>query len=126
MQGGREDLWDVIGLVKVTLRNTGEIAGAEVAQLYLSIPDRPPKQLRGFSKHYLEPGESVEVTFQLMRRDASIWSVENQEWQLSQDGTFKAELGTSRGSTNLEVSFDIPEPENPVGLTGVLNMLGAK
>ena len=126
VQGGREDLWDVIAHVKVTLKNKGEVAGAEVAQLYLSIPDRHPKQLRGFSKHYLEPGESVEVTFQLTRRDASLWSVENQEWQLSQHGTFKADLGTSRGGTNLEVSFGIPEAQSPAGLVGVLDLLGAK
>ena len=54
----------------VNITNTGVVAGAEVAQLYLSYPksetDQPPKHLRGFAKAYLEPGESRVVAMQLV------------------------------------------------------------
>jgi beta-glucosidase len=56
--------------VTVNITNTGRVAGAEVAQLYLSYPrsevDQPPKHLRGFAKAYLEPGESRMMTMQLV------------------------------------------------------------
>lgn len=54
----------------VNITNTGAVAGAEVAQLYLSYPkseaEQPPKHLRGFAKAYLEPGESRVMTMQLV------------------------------------------------------------
>lgn len=51
--GGREDLWDVVATVTVTIANTGALTGAEVAQLYVSFPEaaaEPVRQLRGFNK----------------------------------------------------------------------------
>jgi hypothetical protein len=50
--------------VSATITNTGRVAGAEIAQLYLSFPtvpgiDFPPFQLRGFKKVFLKPSESA-------------------------------------------------------------------
>ena len=58
-------MWDNAAIVSATITNTGERAGQEVAQLYLAIPNSPPRQLRGFDKVKLEPGESATVEFEM-------------------------------------------------------------
>jgi beta-glucosidase len=61
------------------------VAGAEVAQLYISFPaaaGEPVRQLRRFNKTMIQAGESVDVTFNLRRRDLSVWSVAGQEWEV--------------------------------------------
>ncbi|EHK40687.1 glycoside hydrolase family 3 protein [Trichoderma atroviride IMI 206040] len=95
VSGGQTDLWDAIATVSVNVKNTGSVAGAEVAQLYVGIPGAPTKQqLRGFEKPFLQPSQSETVTFHLTRRDLSVWSVERQKWQLQQ-GTYKFYVGSS-------------------------------
>ncbi|KAM0451330.1 hypothetical protein ACHAO4_006005 [Trichoderma viride] len=94
VSGGQTDLWDAIATVSVNVKNTGSFAGAEVAQLYVGIPEAPTKQLRGFEKPFLQPNQSETVTFHLTRRDLSVWSVERQKWQLQQ-GTYKFYVGSS-------------------------------
>ncbi|GAB7339006.1 hypothetical protein MBLNU457_5672t1 [Dothideomycetes sp. NU457] len=85
MEGGLPSLWDQIASVSATITNTGHVAAAEVAQLYLGIPGAPPKQLRGYAKPMLQPGESATVSFPLLRRDLSQWDVVLQQWVLPQD-----------------------------------------
>ncbi|RFU79614.1 glycoside hydrolase family 3 [Trichoderma arundinaceum] len=94
VSGGQTDLWDAIATVSVNVKNTGRVAGAEVAQLYVGIPGAPAKQLRGFEKPFLQPNQTETVTFHLTRRDLSVWSVERQKWQLQQ-GTYKFYVGSS-------------------------------
>jgi beta-glucosidase len=95
VQGGHPELWNVLYNVTVTITNTGKVAGHEVAQLYLGVPNAPVKQLRGFERvGILQPGESTEVEFALDRRDLSIWNVEAQEWEV-QRGTYKVWVGAS-------------------------------
>ncbi|GII04448.1 beta-glucosidase [Planobispora takensis] len=62
--------------VRATVRNTGKRAGVAVPQLYLQFPRgaaEPPRQLRGFAKVRLAPGESATVTFRLPARAFRIW-----------------------------------------------------
>jgi beta-glucosidase len=97
--GGNPGLWGELVSVSVTLANTGDVAGAEVPQLYLSLPHSapegtPPKQLRGFEKVFLEPGASESVSFSLARRDLSFWDVVAQEWVIPQ-GEFGVSVGFS-------------------------------
>ncbi|KAL7621870.1 hypothetical protein AAE478_007370 [Parahypoxylon ruwenzoriense] len=94
VEGGHEDLWDVVAKVTATVTNTGQVAGAEVAQLYVGIPNGPAKQLRGFAKPVLEPGESTIVEFELTRRDLSTWDVVAQNWLL-QEGDYGIFVGSS-------------------------------
>lgn len=94
VSGGQTDLWDAIATVSANVKNTGNFAGAEVAQLYIGIPGAPEKQLRGFEKPFLQPNQSETVTFHLTRRDLSVWSVERQKWQLQQ-GAYKFYVGSS-------------------------------
>jgi beta-glucosidase len=60
---------------EVTVTNTGEREGDEVAQLYLSFPHvagAPLRALRGFKRVHLRPGESQKVGFELKERDLSM------------------------------------------------------
>jgi beta-glucosidase len=62
-------------MAQVTVTNTGEVAGDEVAELYLKFPDvagAPDIALRGFRRVHLEPGQSQKVHFELKRRDMSM------------------------------------------------------
>uniref|UniRef100_L2FKV4 beta-glucosidase n=1 Tax=Colletotrichum fructicola (strain Nara gc5) TaxID=1213859 RepID=L2FKV4_COLFN len=69
----------------------------EVAQLYISFPDaagEPVRQLRGFQKVTIQPGESADVTFSLRRRDLSVWDVFGQEWKV-ESGEYRLYVGAS-------------------------------
>lgn len=79
--------------VSVNVRNTGKVKGKEVVQLYVGMPEshtiRPVKELRGFKKVELEPGEEKTVTFTLAKRafayyrtDISDWYVESGDYTI--------------------------------------------
>lgn len=87
-------IWDVITSVSVKITNTGNVTGKEIAQLYVGIPNAPDKQLRGFEKVKLAPGEQAEVTFELTRRDLSVWDVVSQSWVV-QEGRYALYIGSS-------------------------------
>jgi beta-glucosidase len=93
-EGGDPVLWWPAAKVCVTIKNTGGVAAAEVAQLYLHIPGGPARVLRGFEKKFLQPGEEAEVTFGLNRRDMSTWDVVKQAWVL-QSGEYDIMVGKS-------------------------------
>lgn len=96
LPGGPFALWDVIARVKATVTNTGNVTAAEVAQLYVSIPDTevPARQLRGFEKVLLKPEESAAVEFELTRRDLSVWDTAWQAWIMPR-GTVGIAVGKS-------------------------------
>ncbi|KAK8116439.1 glycoside hydrolase family 3 protein [Apiospora kogelbergensis] len=84
VDGGPAGLFDEIITLTTTVTNSGPVAGAEVAQLYLVFPESaksPLKQLRGFKKVFLDTGETQTVTFELQRRDVSIWDTVAQKWK---------------------------------------------
>jgi beta-glucosidase len=97
-EGGLPALWDVLFHVSVKIRNSGKRDGAEVAQLYIGIPNGPLKQLRGFDKRFLSAGESQEFSFGLTRRDLSSW--EDDGWVL-QRGSYDVYVGKSVLDTQL-------------------------
>ncbi|RTE82375.1 Beta-glucosidase cel3A [Fusarium euwallaceae] len=101
-----EDLWHTIATVKATITNVGPVSGEEVAQLYVAIPNSPPKQLRGFEKLAIEKGSSAEVQFELTRRDFSVWDVVKQEWDL-QSGNYTIFVGASSRNLPLKDSFNL-------------------
>lgn len=106
IEGGHEDLWDILVMVSATVTNTGSVAGAEVAQLYVAIPGGPVQQLRGFQKPVLAPGESAVVKFGLTRRDLSTWDVVAQNWLL-QKGQYQIYVGSSSRKLPLAVALQI-------------------
>lgn len=70
--------------VHVNITNTGAVAGKEVVQLYVHDLDhpinRPYKELKGFAKVFLQPGETKTVAMHLTARDLSYWSEELGDW----------------------------------------------
>lgn len=94
MQGGKTSLFDKIASVDCRVTNTGSVAAAEVAQLYIGIPNAPARQLRGFVKKMLALGQTDNFHFELTRRDLSIWSTADQNWVL-QKGDYHIYVGAS-------------------------------
>ncbi|KAK6863554.1 beta-glucosidase [Apiospora arundinis] len=90
-------LWDIVATVQFTVTNAGDADGAEAAQLYLGIPGGPPKQLRGFEKVPLSPGEEGVVTLELTRRDLSVWDVVAQNWKVQEGGVRRLRRGQQPG-----------------------------
>jgi beta-glucosidase len=71
--------------VSFRITNIGQRAGAEVAELYVA-PDNPPvprpiKELKGFQKVYLKPGESKQVTIKLSQRSLAFDTVQARAWE---------------------------------------------
>ncbi|KAL9050890.1 MAG: hypothetical protein Q9162_006365 [Coniocarpon cinnabarinum] len=81
--GGDPALWDVLYRIHVSVTNNGTVAGKAVPQAYLDLGNgEPSRQLRGFNKTaVIQPGERVDVTMELRRRDVSIWDVGMQMWR---------------------------------------------
>ncbi|GKZ73979.1 hypothetical protein AnigIFM50267_011218 [Aspergillus niger] len=105
-EGGNPRLWDDLVTVTAEVQNSGSVDGAEVAQLYVGIPNGPVRQLRGFDKVLLPAGETAQVSFSLNRRDLSTWNVEAQQWQL-QSGTYQVYVGRSSRDLPLTGEFSI-------------------
>ncbi|KOS23202.1 putative beta-glucosidase M [Escovopsis weberi] len=101
-----ESLWSWAVTVSASVTNTGSRPGWEIAQLYLAIPNSPPKQLRGFDKVGLQPGESATVRFQLMNRDLSVWDVVSQSWHV-QEGAYTVYVGGSSRDSRLVEGFQV-------------------
>ena len=84
--------------VTVRVRNTGKRAGREIIQLYVkdreSSIDRPEKELKGFNKVTLEPGEEKAVTFKLGRRDFAFYDEARKDWSV-ETGEFEISVGGS-------------------------------
>ena len=94
--------------IKVPVTNTGKVAGAEVVQLYIhdveASVDRPVKELKGFDKVYLEPGQTKTVEFVIDREALSFFDAEKHEW-VAEPGEFKALIAASSEDIRGEVSF---------------------
>ncbi|GAW26142.1 putative glycoside hydrolase family 3 protein [Rosellinia necatrix] len=83
--GGNPALYKVVYVVAVDLTNTGDVAGTEIPQLYLSLggPAEPKVVLRGFDEVELAAGETKTVAFNLTYRDLSNWDTEAQDWKVT-------------------------------------------
>jgi beta-glucosidase len=90
--------------------NTGTVAGAEVAQLYVSDPsaqvDRPERELKGFAKVRLAPGESRHVTLTLDARAFSYWDQPAHKWIID-PGKFIIRAGDSSENTPLHADIEL-------------------
>jgi beta-glucosidase len=90
--------------------NTGNVAGAEVAQLYVSDPsaqvDRPERELKGFAKVRLAPGETRHVTLTLDARAFSYWDAPAHKWIID-PGKFILRVGDSSENTPLTADIDL-------------------
>lgn len=90
----------------VDVTNTGDVPGAEVVQLYITDSKckvlRPKKELKQFSKVYLEPGETKKVTFSIDKTALSYYDPAVKEW-VAEPGQFVAHVGGA--SDDIKSSF---------------------
>jgi beta-glucosidase len=96
--------------VTLTLRNTGPRAGAEVVQLYIhdshSHADRPPKELKGFRRVALDPGQQQTVNFTLDRQSLAYYDPARHDW-ITEPGRFEVLVGASSRDIRLRGTFDL-------------------
>ena len=96
--------------VSLTVTNTGKVTGKEVVQLYVSdlkssLP-RPPKELKGFAKVGLKPGESQAVTFSLDERALAFYDPHKKAW-VAEPGEFELLVGSSSRDIRLKAKFTL-------------------
>jgi len=109
--------------VKVSCKvtNTGSRAGAEVAQLYVAVPKspvkRPIKELVGFKRVELKPGESRVITFELPYNTQALWYWhESSRRFVLQPGALKLLIGSSSADIHLRGEVDLrPDDKSPLG-----------
>jgi beta-glucosidase len=96
--------------VSFDVTNTGRVAGAEVAQLYVSDPSaratRPERELKGFAKVRLAPGETRHVTVNLDARAFSYWDSTAHKWTID-PGKFVIHVGDSSENTLLNANLTL-------------------
>ena len=83
-------------------------AGAEVVQLYIQdiecSVERPLKELKGFDKILIEPGQKKTVDFEIMKLDLSFFDEKERKWKV-ENGEFKVLIGSSSDNIKLEDKF---------------------
>ncbi|MCD4651014.1 MAG: glycoside hydrolase family 3 C-terminal domain-containing protein, partial [Candidatus Cloacimonetes bacterium] len=84
--------------VQVDIKNTGDMAGKEVVQMYIEDEKcsliRPEKELKGFRKVFLKPGDKTTVTMPIDKRMLSFYDPAKKAWVV-ESGTFKLLIGSS-------------------------------
>ena len=106
--------------VTAKVTNTGSVAGADVAQMYVGDPaasDDPPEQLKGFQRVTLSPGASATVTFPLNIHDLASWSSTANAWE-AQAGTYSISVGDSSASLPLTGSTSLGRDPDRSGRGG--------
>ncbi len=102
----------------VRVKNTGECAGKAVVQLYVGDVEssvfRPVRELKGFEKVALKPGEEKEVSFTLDKRSFAYWNTQIHDWHV-ESGAFAIEIGRSsrdialRAKVNVQSTVELPK-----------------
>ena len=96
--------------VSFKVKNTGAVAGAEVAQLYVADKEstifRPVKELKGFKKVWLEPGETKEASIELSKRAFAFYNVNINDWCV-ESGDFEILVGASSADIRLSASVNV-------------------
>ena len=93
--------------VTFTIKNTGDVAGSEIAQVYVAKPEskifRAPKELKGFVKIHLDPGEEKKVSVELDDRAFAFWNTATEDWCV-ESGEYKILVGSSSRDIRLEAA----------------------
>ncbi|NLP57285.1 glycosyl hydrolase [Lutibacter sp. B1] len=98
--------------VTLTITNTSEIDGAEVAQLYIQDVEasviRPVKELKGFKKVFLAKGETALIEMELTKKDLSFYDVDSKSWK-AEPGDFKILVGNASDKILVEATLTYVE-----------------
>ncbi|KAJ5146247.1 uncharacterized protein N7515_000811 [Penicillium bovifimosum] len=105
--------------VSVTVANTGEVAGAEIVQMWVLPPmtdvGRPVRELKAFKKVFLQPGERKTVELVVEKKLATSWWDEEREQWISEKGLYKV-LVTGTGDEELRGEFEVGRTRFWLGL----------
>ena len=92
------------------ITNTGKLDGAEIAQVYISLPGaevfRPEKELKGFAKVFLKAGETKTVTVAFNDMTFRYWNVEDEAWAV-EGGVYKVLVGSSSADIRLAADMSV-------------------
>ena len=104
------NMTDTILEATVTVTNTGDRAGKEVVQLYISDVEatviRPKKELKGFEKVELQPGESTTITFAISPEALAYYDENDSTWAV-ESGEYRVLIGASSRDIRLAESFTL-------------------
>jgi beta-glucosidase len=99
--------------VTVDITNVGARAGDEVVQLYthdaFASVARPLKELHGFKRIHLDPGQSQTVSFTLAAKDLAFWDVQSHAWHV-EDGVFDIAVGASSADIRAQGALVVQSP----------------
>jgi beta-glucosidase len=97
--------------VSFKIRNIGDRSGAEIAELYVGTMqaevERPVRELKGFAKVYLLPGESKQITLELERRSFAYFDTRTSQWK-TDPGLYEISIGASSRDLRAKQNFEIP------------------
>lgn len=105
--------------VSFTVKNVGDVAGAEVAQVYVKDTEstlyRPEKELKGFDKVFLQPQEEKEITISLDSRAFAYFNVAINDWHV-ESGNFEILVGASSRDIRLRANVEVASknPDAPI------------
>ena len=120
--------------VSVTIKNTGKVAGKQVAQVYVTAPkgayEKPLKELKTFGKtRELKPGESQTLKMTLEKRDLASFDEANSQWKVDA-GNYLFQVGTDvesiKGTATLKVAEYTEKTSNACAPNVQLNYLKQK
>ena len=99
--------------VSVTVKNTGNVAGKEVAQLYVTAPkgkiEKPAQELKAFAKtRELQPGESETLTMTVLKRDLASFDEAGSQW-IAEAGQYLFKVGNSSRDIKLTAFLKLTE-----------------
>lgn len=104
----------------VRVKNTGSVAGAEVAQFYVAqknpTTDRPLKELKGFAKVELQPGEEKVVSMDEDLNDSISYYHEHIEKWVAEKGTYTVEVGSSSAAIACSAEFEVAKTTHWTGI----------
>ena len=92
------------------IKNTGDVFGCEVAQVYISAPEnnvfKPQKELKSFIKVFLEPGETKTVILKLNKRSFSFYNADTKQYEI-ESGVYTIYIGNSSRNLLLSKTMEI-------------------
>lgn len=99
--------------VSITVKNTGKVAGKEIAQVYVAAPagniEKPSHELKGFAKtRELKPGEKQTLTIQIQKRDLASFDEANSQW-MTEAGQYAFQIGASSRDIRTTVNAKLTE-----------------
>ena len=105
-----KDLGKKMYEISAEIKNTGKIKGNEIAQLYLSDKEssvpRPLKELKGFSRVSIEPGETKTIVMKLKERDFAFWDIVSNNWKV-EPGEFELLVGSNSRDIKLKQTIEV-------------------